>query len=377
MEEHDNIEIIISKYLNGTITIEEHVELSAWLSQSKANQKEFDHLREIWLASLLSDGKLKFDYRDSFEEFKKKASQTETGSELQHKFPVKRFTITIPYHWAAAIVLVAIVCGALLNNLIPISSLGQSAILYQEITVPNGARSKILLPDGSQITLNAGTTMRYNNDFGKSSRDLWLDGEAYFVVNKSEMPFIVHSGTVKVKALGTQFNVRAYSTEKIIETTLVEGKVSVTNTNINSNDDNEVMLQPNQKLTVIKEEQPVKTPAVDKREKTTINNSKIEATPKLIPTKEIIKHVNIDPLPEISWKDDKWVIYREDLESLAVKLERKFDIKIAFKDKHLKSFRYNGTLPDESLEQVLNVMSLVSPIKYNIKGKTVVFSENK
>ena len=131
-----------------------------------------------------------------------------------------------------------------------------------------------------------------------------------------------------------------------------------------------VTLLPNQKLTIVKESteiDPVNDTADDE----------LAAIQEITPNSGIIRHDNIDPLPDISWKDNEWVIYRESLENLAVKLERRFDIKIIFNDDHLKSLRYNGTLPDESLEQVLNVMKMVSPIKYTIRGKTVIFSEHR
>ena len=99
--------------------------------------------------------------------------------------------------------------------------------------------------------------------------------------------------------------------------------------------------------------------------------------PAVAAVNDMVKQENIDPIPDISWKDNEWVIYRESLGNLAVKLERRFDVKISFQDEHIRAFRYNGTLPDESLEQVLNVIAFVSPIKYSVKGKTVVFSEDK
>src|SRR5690606_4326391 len=128
----------------------------------------------------------------------------------------------------------------------------EATVSYQEIVVPNGSRSKIRLPDSSLITVNAGTTVRYNTDFGEAHRNIWLDGEAYFVVEKSQMPFIVHSGTVQIKAVGTEFNVRAYSSEGQVETTLISGKVLVRDTSGLSDLPAEAALLPNQNFIVAK-----------------------------------------------------------------------------------------------------------------------------
>ena len=372
MDIQSDVENIICRYLTGTISAGEYCKLTEWLAHSAENQLLFDQVREVWLASELAGGKAQFDFRAAFEKFKRKTGRDEPMSRFRQSR--RRRTITISYRWAAVMALMAIVGGMMLQYWMPLPTNEPVVDLYQEVEVPYGARSKVLLPDGSRITLNAGTTLRYHNDFGKSNRDLWLDGEGYFVVNKSATPFVVHTGTIQIKALGTQFNVRAYSSEQTIETTLVEGKVSVSDTDEHSEQVEEVILLPNQKLTVTREERKEKA-TVSHPAETPAEERSMAAISPIRPSSEIVKKEMIDPLPEISWKDNEWVIYRESMENLAVKLERKFDIKIVFNDERVKSFRYNGTLPDESLEQVLNAMSLVSPIKYTIKGKTVIFSE--
>ena len=97
-----------------------------------------------------------------------------------------------------------------------------------KIAVPLGAKSCITLPDGTKAWLNAGTELTYNEDYGQKKRTLFLTGEAFFDVAKDkEHPFIVNTSDLIIQALGTQFNVKAYPEEKIITTTLVEGKIDV------------------------------------------------------------------------------------------------------------------------------------------------------
>ena len=366
---------IIERNITGCATDEEQAILHQWLARAESNRDAYSRMKNIWDSCRIksySQDDIHREWELLSKRIDAKTVQSRTTSRIHR--PEPRRVITLSYRWAAAAVLLAIIGGAMLHSWMQkqMEEISTVATAYQEINVPYGARSKILLPDGSRITLNAGTKLRYGIDFGKSNRDLWLDGEAFFVVKKSVTPFVVHSGTVKIKALGTQFNVKAYASENKIETTLVEGKVAVTDTNVPEHHQ-EVTLLPNQKLIVDRDGNREKiVPANKANEK---NNA---AQPAEIAVQEMVKQENIDPLPDISWKDNEWVIYRESLGSLAVKLERRFDVKISFRDENIRAFRYNGTLPDESLEQVLNVITLASPdIKYSVKGKTVVFSENK
>lgn len=359
-----HIELLTVKYLNGTISRAEYQELMAWIELSAAHRLEFDRLREIWLAANVDNGS-RFDDGAAFARFKRAIMEPPPASPRL----AKRRTITLSYPWAAAVAVFILLAGALLYYFPPDRTQTGGALSYQEIIVPHGSRSKIRLPDSSYITVNAGTTIRYNTDFGVGGRDIWLDGEAYFVVKKSATPFIVRSGTVQIKAVGTEFNVRAYSSEEEVETTLISGKVLVKDTSGLSDLPEEVALLPNQKLIVTKRNV---SPDDEEAYAASTAGGMSQSTK---PARNIIKQEHIDPAPNVSWKDEEWVIYRESLADLSVKLERRYNVRIIFVDDHLKSFRYNGTLPDEPLEQVLKMMSMVSPIRYTVTGKTVVFSE--
>ena len=371
MDKLDHIELLIVNYLKGTISASESQELREWINRSEENQLQFDRMREIWLAAGLSSEKFRFDSQAAFERFKNESS-------LQSVVPQPRIgrKIILSYPWAAAILVFMILGGAAMWFYMHSSGKGHPSTAYQEITVPNGSRSKIRLPDSSFITINAGTTLRYNTDFGIDQRNIWLDGEAYFVVHKSSTPFVVHSGTVQIKAVGTEFNVRAYSSENQIETTLVTGKVIVSDASEKSDVAEEVALFPNQKLIVSKGKEAMMLKGTEKVAQK-LSKAEEKSKTSIAVHNKMVKQERVDPAPNVSWKDEEWVIYRESLGDLSVKLERRYNVKIVFVDENLKSLRYNGTLPDQSLEQVLKLMSMVSPIRYTVQGKTVVFSENK
>ncbi len=368
MNEPTNIESLVVKYLNDTINEDEYRELTSWIARSKENELMFNQVREILLVSRVNDRDFQFDVHAALERIRKKTQLNKPIPRFRNAKPLK--TIRLSYRWAAAIVLFIMVGNILLYRWIHLPV--EQSHAYQEITVPLGSRSKLLLPDGSHVALNAGSSLRYRTDFGTKHRNLWLDGEGYFDVNKSSAPFVVHSGSVQIKAVGTSFNVRAYSSEDCIETTLVKGKVMITDTENRQAESREVTLLPNQKLIVPKNK--------ILSQQNTSNNSVVQTNENRSqsgPRKSMTLQEKINPVPDVSWKDNEWVIYREDLASLAVKLERRFDVKIVFEDERLKSFRYNGSLPDLSLEQVLDIMSMVSPVQYSVNGKTVVFSVNQ
>ncbi|MEY8585782.1 FecR family protein [Phocaeicola sartorii] len=121
-------------------------------------------------------------------------------------------------------------------------------VAMQTVTVPPGQRVNLLLPDGTDVWLNAGTTMRYPVSFMEGKREITLDGEAYFDVKRDEeCPFVVHTHAMDVEVLGTKFNVEAYSKKDFFETSLMQGKVKVT---LPADKTKSVLLAPNQKTTL-------------------------------------------------------------------------------------------------------------------------------
>jgi hypothetical protein len=163
-----------------------------------------------------------------------------------------------------------------------------------------------------------------------------------------------------VIALGTKFNVKAYSEEKTIETTLIEGSVKLESEMVKLTEN--IILEPNEKAVYTKNNRSLELLATppDKEE---------PLAEKKIPKLEIEKEVQPEPI--ISWKEKRWVINNEKLGNLAVKLERRYDVNFIFDNELLKEYSFGGTLEDETLEQIMEAISFSSPIKYVIEGKTV------
>lgn len=241
-----------------------------------------------------------------------------------------------------------------------------------EIKAPYGSKSEIKLPDGTQVILNAGSTLKYKSDFNLTNRDLALAGEGYFKVAKNiDLPLNVNVGNISIKAVGTEFNVKAYDDEGVIETTLVNGKVEITQLGQNEGKNQFIDLIPNQKAIYIREE-----------ESFTLEKIK-DNDPSLVgePAKTIYDNILISPKVDVNqvaaWTRGKLVIRGENLGNLCIDLQRKYDVTFTFVDEEIKKFRFTGILLDETLEQVLNVIKLTAPIKYQVKGKTVFLSSDK
>jgi len=268
----------------------------------------------------------------------------------------------------AAVLILAILLGGISSYFIFGIKQDKDIIAYNEIRTPFGARSEIVLPDGSTVWLNAGSSIKYMNVFNKVNRDVQLTGEGYFKVAKNAaLPFNVKTADLRIQAVGTEFNVKSYDDEGIIETTLVEGKIAI---HRNRRLKESIYLEPNQKAVYVKN-----------NKRLTVEDLKAvkETKPEVLKLKKGIMYVadKIDPAPIVAWKENRLILKGEELNNLLIKLERKYDVKFIFESESLKRFRFTGTLENETLTQVLDVIKLSAPIEYKLQGRTVLISENK
>lgn len=234
-----------------------------------------------------------------------------------------------------------------------------------EIIIPNGSKGFLTLEDGSKIWLNSGSRLTYNDFTNSSSREVYLEGEAFFdVTGNKRKPFIVRTSYLNLKVLGTKFNVKSYPSEKMTETILVSGKVEIEEVNHTSEKKQLVTLKPFQKATYSVETGKI---AVHQKEAQTY------IKPQLPAKIEITEKVN----PELytSWKDEKLIFSNESLENLIVRLERWYDVDITLKDTILKSYRYTGKFEKENIEQALQALKLATPLEYSIdKNKITIYA---
>jgi ferric-dicitrate binding protein FerR (iron transport regulator) len=249
----------------------------------------------------------------------------------------------------------------------------ETEMSYTEYTVPYGSKSIVTLPDSSTIWLNAGSKLRYSSEFNKTEREVFIEGEAYFKVARNERkPFLVKNPAVTLRVLGTSFNIKAYPEEDNVETTVESGSVQILR-NIKGQLMDKLVLTAGQKVTIIKSVDSMSVPASSAAP---LSPDQKNVIPEKAAEKTIVTR-NVTTELYTSWKDSRWLIRQESLESLAVKLERRYNVRISFVDESLKNISFSGTLLDETLEQVLEAIKLSAPINYKIQKNTVKLSANK
>ncbi len=230
-----------------------------------------------------------------------------------------------------------------------------------------GNKTKLSLPDGSQVWLNAGSRLDYNNSiFNQTLREVNLSGEAYFdIAHKEGKPFIVRSGNMRIRVLGTKFNVKAYPEEQNIETSLIKGSVEIT---IKDRPDDKYILRPNEKLVVSNEGLIQKSANFDQ---TKLNTSGKENAD-IVALKKVDYSVNEKLVIETAWVENKLVFHSEKFSDLAKKLERWYDIQIRFRDADKAEYRFTGIFTTETIQQALQAMQVVHSFQF-VKNDKIIY----
>ncbi|WP_394750128.1 FecR family protein [Spongiimicrobium salis] len=213
-----------------------------------------------------------------------------------------------------------------------------------EISIPYGTTYKIQLSDNTVVWLNAGSTLKFPQNFKgtPNKREVFLEGEAFFDVTKNEeKPFFVHARDLQIEVLGTQFNVSSYETDKAIKTTLVEGAVHVFETN---NPENQLQLSPNDQ-------------AAYQREQGTLDKRKV------------------DPNIYIDWMHNKLIIDQLEFSEILTRLERRYNVRIINNAQHLNQEIYNGEFQNESIAVILNTIAMSTPFTYEINNNIITITK--
>jgi len=238
----------------------------------------------------------------------------------------------------------------------------------QKIEVPFGSKSRVILPDGSVVTLNSGSSLKYSAlDFNSGNRSVFLTGEGFFNVTKDPArPFYATTPGIKVKVLGTTFNLKAYPDENIEEATVVTGEVEIYVSSDKTEKGKSIILKPNQKAVFVKSDNEFRT------------NNTTNVNPVIKPV--TLRTVNLQPSSKIeqtvSWKEDKLIFDNEPFSNLVIKIERWYNVEIDVKYQELNSARFTGRFDKETLEQVLNALVTVTPFKYIIKQNIITITKN-
>ena len=377
MDQDDNsyVIILLKKYIEGNISYSEKQKLFDLLffkeNEGKIKDYILSHLDNFevdnWIKEKVDSGKI---FSKVLSELKLDKSPRRI-SFIKSEGPVRIRRIILRTATIAASLIISFYLGGLYSAKIKGNDPESvSTTAFNEIRAPLGSNSEITLPDGTHIMLNAGSLLRYRSDYNTDNRDIFLTGEAYFKVARNiELPLNVNAGKIKVKAVGTEFNIKAYEEEGTIETTLVDGKVEITQQGQDEDKGKIIDLGPNQKATYIKETKNLTIAEIKDYEEV------IEPVRTFNDNMFISPEVDVNQV--VAWTEGKLIFRSESLERMCVELQRKYDVKFVFGDEEIKKFRFSGVLLDETLEQVLNVIKLTAPIKHYVEGKSVFMSTDR
>ncbi len=343
---------LLRKFAEGRLTEAEHSELEHWRQTSELNQLIFDEI--------LLD-----------EEFKNQLNSNHWDDNAQHwdsilaklkpAEPKIIFTRRKFYQISAAAASLLILMGLGIAWLYSSwQNRGFSENDFTYIYSPRGQRTQVILPDSTRVWLNSETSIRYLVSFNKKSREVTIEGEAFFKVTKNALkPFYVKTSDLRVKVYGTSFNVKAYPNEKYIETTLIEGKLSVIPNSKPEAPENEIFLKPKDKLKFPKPGM-VGMDSVSTSVKKSLaqKNQDKKDMPKML----LSRNINSDP--ENLWKDGKLIFMDEKFGDMAIKLERWYDVKIHFENEKIRDFRFTGKIDKETINQAMEALKISSQNSY-------------
>lgn len=375
----EQIWILISKKISGEATAEELATLQQIIHENTEWQLTIERLQEVWdskpVETELYSNHNQDNYLAHINRLKTKVSDFyEVGEleEISFKENKTYFTIKKIWHYLAAASVLAFITITyfLITKNTGSNSLKQNiASTNNEVKVSNGSRSKIILPDGSQVWINAGSKLTYKPDFKKEIREVILDGEAYFDVTKDkEHPFIVHTNGIDIKVLGTAFNVKAYNVEPVIEATLIHGSIEVTNTQ--QPNAPKLLMKPHEKLVFKKNNLVVNENKKSGTEQTntTIDNASLSIS-------SLNKNIADSSIVETAWVYNKLVFEDEKFGDVALKMERWYNVKISINDDKLKNQMINGSFVDESIDEALKILQMIVPFKYQKNKENITISK--
>lgn len=343
---------LFQKYASGNLDKAGGEQLEQWRLRNELNELIYAEItQDPQLCELLKNNA-----------FTDNSKEWDNLLERIHPEIYKTVTLTPRIYWltgiaAGILLLIGLSVGWVITRPGPLST---SADEYTYIYSPRGQRTQVVLPDNSKVWLNSETSLRYPATFNQKIREVTIEGEAFFEVAKNTgKPFFVNTTELKIRVYGTSFNVKAYSGEKTIETTLIEGKLSVIPTRDNPGG-KEIFLDPQQKITYIKsagKEHNLQNQEKDEPKKSA------EVRPEIAePTLELSS--NVDVQPESSWKSGKLYFKDETFGELAVKLERWYDVKLHFEEESIKYYRFTGVFDKETINQAMEALRLSSQQSY-------------
>lgn len=321
------------KYLQGNCTEKEFKQLFSWIREGALTSSGKELVQEVWEEFEPEAGPAeRVKYNRILDKIHHEININQNSNQLIiQKAPARNRMLSIITR-AAAILLLPVLSLLLYTYL---SDKGRYAdnLNDLEVQAPAGSRMHIELGDGTKVWLNHGSKLKYPYRFEGKIRKVFLTGEAYFdVAHNKKVPFIVGTNRLDIKATGTAFNVNAYPGDNFVETTLVEGTVILYESSSNS----EIkVLSPNECL-------------------------------KFNSQKNIITLESVNTEKYTAWKDGLLVFKNDSIANIAKKLARWYNVEVEITNEKVNEFTCTATFTDETLPQVLELLTLAAPVSYKL-----------
>ncbi|MDQ6531374.1 FecR domain-containing protein [Flavobacterium sp. LHD-85] len=360
---------IIYKYLSNEASEQEVQALFDWIEASEENKKQFIKTKMIWALTTFSSDLsietapvIQMKPKNSIRQYLQYAaiflvflglgitiflfnSKSETPKEIVLELGDGRLEYISGKNQTALLndkgVLIA---KKFPTEIIYFGKVQDQKVIYNTLSVPYGKRFKLKLSDGTIVSLNAGSSLRYPEQFGlNGNRNVYLTGEAFFEVAKDkEHPFVVNANQVDIKVLGTKFNVSAYPENPTVNSTLVEGSIEMSET---ANPSNVILLEPNQMATWQ-------------------NNAK----------KITLKNVDVSLYS--AWTKGELAFKDTPFSTIAKIIQRTYDVEIVNENSDLARQNFTGTIniSESSVENILDLLKRDTPFNYSIKQKTITIT---
>ncbi len=317
------------KIMSGSADEMEIEKFNMLITNSSTLKKEYENIKKIWSFDSPSKEIVQLDLEYDWIILNNKLrimDSKQNHDSIQRKIFVNRFrNLTLPnYSTALLAFFLAVVLTVLLitkfNNI-------DSKVKMVTLSTSNTANKKFVLPDGSNVILNSGSSIEYNDEFGKENRNIKLGGEAYFSVTKNTTPFIVSTENAQVKVLGTKFNVwaRNHNTKVVVQ----EGIVNLA-ANSNKN----------------------KTVVLTKSHMSKVNNNSLPLNPIAVNGNELL-----------GWLEGKIVFYQSSLDEVKYELERYFNVKIDFELQGDDTQTITGSFDKTNADSILEIICLALDLK--------------
>ena len=347
----EEIADLIFRSLTGEGTPHDDEELKHWLSASSENERHFRQLKDLWTSSEAVGSLSRYDVEKAFEKFSTKVmadggfSQASTvrtrNSDIAEPLVSRErswFHAPVWVRWAAVILVIAGCCWQFYKH-------GQQSVEHQLaqicVEAPAGSLTITTLPDGTRITLNAGSRITYSQAFGIKDRNVSLTGEAFFeVVHQGQKPFIVTTPDISVRDIGTKFALADYPDDNEVTVVLTDGTVELKNKLCAHCDP--VLMKRGQRAVLSKHDG------------------------RLLVTDDV-------GASDIAWTTHQLILDGKSIYDIAKELGHGYNVKVTVADDRLSMCHFFGTFDTgtQSLQEVLTALKSTGKLSYKINGRSV------